>query len=207
MVLLASAVSILLVQSVAALPRIIVVGDSITANIELLRAANEWPNVVAHHLNAIVLVHARPGAHMATFADTRDVGMIADVSTLTRLNLVPQISAIVILLGVNDWLHGVPLADFRRAYTDFVGGTAYRIKTVCVTPIPQLSEAVAVKGHFLDEYRAVIRDVCKPGIVVEGADLIPADSLLYATPSHPNDTGSRRLGMKLAKVLKPLMLP
>lgn len=97
----------------------------------------------------------------------------------------------VVAFGVNDCSQKRPLEDFTadtrgllEALTSREGASIYML-----TPIPWLS---GPEGNNLEEYREIIRKVAADFdqvTVIEGTDLVPAESEYLADGCHPNDTG------------------
>ena len=191
--------------------RILFIGDSITANPSLL-ARQTFPERVARKLgwNVLAQVIAAPGASMAFN------GFLPGFASLTYLLAVmsdtDKPAAIVILLGTNDagagGNGGTTVDSFRSAYTSFLASAPGGVPIVCITPPWNEYEPTpnASGGDTLEEFRAVIRDVCASDTIVEGVDVIPHDPAYFLSPLHPNARGTKLLAEAVAAALKPFKI-
>ena len=205
--LLLAAAGMLRADKAAGLDRIVVVGDSITANTYMAKPTSEWTRQLERRLGVIVHTYARPGVEMSSggfFAP----GMDEEAPAIGDLSVGAPLAAIVILLGVNDWAGHASLDDFSSAYTRFLDNLNVEPSTpiVCITPIGHQDEAAPNRsGLTLEEYRQAIRNVCANHIVVEGREMLDWNEGLYSDEAHPSDAGSRRLGKHVAAALRSIL--
>jgi autotransporter-associated beta strand protein len=145
------------------------------------------------------LVNMGYGGRAATASDGATVGAQgADVIT--------------VLIGVNDWQGGVPLATTSNRLDGFLANLRAQQPTVPVyllTPLwvdPAWDPAGDVEP--LEAYRQVARDVAAargdPNLaVIEGPALIDADNALFdAVRVHPNDAGFAQMAVRLAVLIE-----
>lgn len=186
--------------------RVLFIGDSLTAN-PYLRARQTLPARVGARLGPDVLTQniAVPGATMANHGFLLGFGSLTTLMDVLGGVFPPQ--AVVILLGTNDYDAGggVTTDAFRAAYTAFLATVPAYIPVVCVTPPWFAGESTPnAAGETLEDFRAVIRDVCAAHTIVEGVDAIPHDSAFYAVGPHPNSRGTALLARSVAAALKPI---
>ncbi len=186
--------------------RVVFIGDSLTANPNLL-ARQMLPErvgrIVGQHF--VMQSVAAPGATMT------DHGFVLGFGSQTTLfdvlgGLYPP-RAVVILLGTNDYgfdgASGVPLDAFRTAYSAFVASVPAGVPVVCITPPWYVSESTPNSyGYTLEDYRAVIRQVCAGQTIVEGVNAIPHDPAYYASGPHPNNLGTELLARAVGAAVK-----
>ncbi len=189
--------------------RVVFVGDSLTANQALL-AQEMLPSRVGRLLGDRVFVEtlAAPGATMT------DHGIIPGFGSQKALlevlgGLFPP-KAVVILLGTNDYDAesgtGVSPEAFRAAYSSFLASAPPGTSVVCVTPPWFAGESRPnAGGYTLDDYRAVIRQVCAKQTIVEGVNAIPHDRAYYVSGPHPNELGTELLAQAVAAAVRPLI--
>lgn len=117
---------------------------------------------------------------------------------------------VTILLGVNDCLHQVPLADFRSNYQGIIVNLRKFKPTVPVYAITPLNVPGTWPGtEKLETYRAVVRDIVArsrdPNLhVIEGPDLIPDEIRYVQDGLHPNDEGFTLMAKQLAQRIHSL---
>ena len=191
--------------------RVVFVGDSLTANQALL-AQQMLPSRVGRLLGDRVFVEtiAAPGATMT------DHGIIPGFGSQKVLmdvvaGLFPP-KAVVILLGTNDYDAesgvGVSTDAFRAAYSSFLTSVPMAISVVCVTPPWFAGESKPnAFGSTLEDYRAVIRQVCPKQTIVEGVNAIPHDRAYYVSGPHPNELGTELLAQAIAAAVRPFIGP
>jgi lysophospholipase L1-like esterase len=189
--------------------RVVFIGDSLTANQALL-AQQMLPERVGRLLGDRVFVEAlaAPGATMT------DHGMLPGFGSQKALlevlgGLFPP-KAVVILLGTNDYDAesgtGVSPDAFRAAYSSFLATAPPGTSVVCITPPWFAGESKPnAGGYTLEDYRAVIRQVCARQTIVEGVNAIPHDPAYYLSGPHPNELGTELLSRAVAAALRPLL--
>lgn len=170
------ALALLLSTAAAAEPqftqRTLLIGDSITARLGVDRA---WD------YNAVVI--GSGGQTMATAPDAIPaITLFLQGSNPVRA--FAKLPKVIILLGLNDWRKGVPLAEFQAAYALAVSETEPLATVWCVLPIPQQNDDWRV-----DPYRDAIKAVCTNWI--DPREAFPEWSAeLYVDRYHLNAAGS-----------------
>jgi acyl-CoA thioesterase-1 len=183
---------------VATRPRIVFLGDSLTAGYGLA-VEQSVPSLVQQHLDA-------EGYKF----DVVNAGVSGDTSAggLRRLDwsLEGDVRILVVELGANDGLRGLPVADMKRNLKSIVQTAKKRGIDVLLTGM----EAPPNYGAaYTSEFRRAFRDVAAeervafmPFYLYEVAG-IPA--LNIADGIHPNPTGARIVEANLWRSLKPLL--
>lgn len=110
----------------------------------------------------------------------------------------------VVAFGVNDCAQKRPLEDFTADTRGFLEALTSRegVSIYMLTPIPWLS---GPEGNNLEEYREIIRKVAADFdqvTVIEGTDLVPAESKYFADGCHPNDAGMQVFAENLLARIK-----
>lgn len=188
--------------------RVIFIGDSLTAN-EALFAHEMLPERVGRALGPRILAQsvASPGATMTPYGYSVGFASQGSLVSLVSGLFVPK--AVVILLGTNDYDIndvGVSADMFRAAYSIFLGSVPKNLPVVCVTPPWYVNEAAPnAAGNTLEDFRAVIRQVCASQTIVEGVNAIPHDLAYYVDGRHPNNRGTVLLARAVAAALKPIV--
>jgi lysophospholipase L1-like esterase len=189
--------------------RIVFIGDSLTANPNLL-ARQMLPErvgrIVGEHFVAQSI--AAPGATMANQGFILGFGSQTGLFDVLGRVYPPQ--AVVILLGTNDYDAtggtGVTTADFGAAYSSFLAAIPAGVPVVCITPPWFQNESIPNShGYTLEDYRVVIRQVCAGRTIVEGGQAIPHDPAYYVSGPHPNNLGTELLSRAVGAALKPLL--
>lgn len=120
-------------------------------------------------------------------------------------------NVVSLLVGVNDCLGQVPLAEYRGAvagWLEAVRRGAPAAQVYLITPLPVPGRWPGTEG--LEQYRAVLRQLaserCDPRLqLIEGGDLLPDDGTLCQDGLHPNDQGARVMAAALAARLAPTL--
>jgi autotransporter-associated beta strand protein len=177
--------------------RYIAYGDSITHGFTASDVGKSYAYRVAE-MKEWQLVNMGYGGRATTAADGTTVGAQgADVIT--------------VLIGVNDWQGGVPLATTSNRLDGFLTNLRLQQPAVPVyllTPLwVDASWDPASDSAPLESYRQVVRDVAAARndlnlTVVEGPDLIDHDTA-YFDPVlvHPNDAGFAMMAERLAALM------
>jgi acyl-CoA thioesterase-1 len=179
---------------------IVALGDSLTAGLGV--AADEaFPALLERHLRAAGLAYRVVNAGVS--GDTSAGG-------LRRLDWVlrsrPEI--VIVALGANDGLRGLPITALRDNLTAIVtrlraGGT--RVLLVGMRLPPNYGRAYATE--FADTFRDVARRTSTPYLpfLLEGVAGDPR--LNQADGIHPNASGQRAVAERVWESLKPLLRP
>ena len=185
-------------QPAVALPRIVFLGDSLTAGYGLARG-EEVPARIQSRLT-----------EKGYRYEVVNAGVSGDTSAggLTRLDwsLEGNVVALVVELGGNDGLRGLPVSQLKQNLTEIITRAKQRgIKVVLAG-----MEAPPNYGPlYTAEFRQVFRDLAKEHDVVfmpfylEGVAGDP--SLNLSDGIHPNAAGSRIIEERLWRVLEPIL--
>ena len=182
----------------ASLPRIVFLGDSLTAGYGLAREQSV-PSLIQAHLN-------QAGYHY----EVVNAGVSGDTSAggLSRLDwsLDGDVDILVIELGANDGLRGLPAAELKRNLTEIITRAKKRDVTVILTGM----EAPPNYGQaYTAEFRQVFRDLAREQKVqfvpfyLEGVAGNP--TLNISDGIHPNPAGARIVEQTIWRALEPLL--
>lgn len=185
-------------RPIAGHPRIVFLGDSLTAGYGL-----------AKEESVPSLIQARLRSEGYPY-DVVNAGVSGDTSAggLSRLDwsLEGDVKVLVIELGANDGLRGVPVASLKRNLAEVITrATSRGIKVVLTGMEAPPNFGVA----YTSEFRQVYRDLAKTYNVVfmpfylDGVAGIP--SLNIADGMHPNAEGSRIIERAVWRSLEPLL--
>lgn len=185
-------------QPAAALPRIVFLGDSLTAGYGLAR-----------HESVPALVQSRLTERGYRY-EVVNAGVSGDTSAggLNRLDwsLDGNVAALVVELGANDGLRGLPVAQMKQNLTEIITRARQRGIKVILTGM----EAPPNYGPlYTAEFRQVFRDLAKQHDVIfvpfylEGVAGDP--SLNLSDGIHPNAAGSRIIEERLWRALEPVL--
>lgn len=186
----------------AARPRIVCLGDSLTAGYGLDDPATQsYPALLQAKLDAAGLAF-----------EVVNAGVSGDTSAggLRRLDwsLAGDVRVLIVALGANDGLRGQSLDELRRNLDQIVLGAQQRRLRVLLAGMevpPNLG------ADYADAFRAVFRDVAR----ARGVPLLPfllsgvaGDPRLNQGDSiHPNATGTRLVAENVWAALRPLLAP
>jgi len=182
----------------AALPRIVFLGDSLTAGLGIGRD-QAVPALIQERLQREGYQYEVVNA--GNSGDTSDGG-------LSRLDwsLTGNVAILVVELGANDGLRGIPPARTRRNLESIVDTATQRGITVLLTGM----EAPPNYGAaYTDEFRKTFRDVATANHVafmpffLEDVAGIPR--LNQPDGVHPTPEGARIVADNVWRYLKPLM--
>jgi len=177
--------------------RYLAYGDSITHGFTASDVAYSYAFRVAE-AKGWQLVNMGFGGRAATAADGTTVGA-------------QQADVITVLIGVNDWQGGVPLATYSNRLDSFLANLRAQQPSVPVyllTPLwvdPAWNPAGDIEP--LESYRQVVRAVAAARndlnlMVIEGPALIDPDLALFdAVRVHPNDAGFAQMAARLAALM------
>ena len=185
-------------QPAAALPRIVFLGDSLTAGYGLARTESV-PALIQSRLNEKRYRY-----------EVVNAGVSGDTSAggLSRLDwsLEGNVAALVVELGANDGLRGLPVSQMKQNLTEIITRAKQRGIKVVLTGM----EAPPNYGPlYTAEFRQVFRELAKEQDVVFMPfylDGVAGDpSLNLSDGIHPNAAGSRIIEERLWRVLEPLL--
>ncbi len=179
-------------------PRIVFLGDSLTAGYGLEKAQSV-PSLIQAHLNSA-------GYHYEVI----NAGVSGDTSAggLSRLDwsLDGNVDVLVIELGANDGLRGLPVAAMRQNLNEVITRAQARGITVLLTGM----EAPPNYGpDYTREFRQTFRDLAREHKVafvpfyLQGVAGIP--SLNISDGIHPNPEGARIVEQTIWHALEPLL--
>lgn len=184
--------------SPSARPRIVFLGDSLTAGYGLPKEESV-PSLIQARLEEDGYPY-----------EVVNAGVSGDTSAggLSRLewSLEGDVKVLVIELGANDGLRGLPVAALKRNLTEVITRANARGIRVVLTGMeapPNFGEA------YTSEFRQVYKDLAKTHDVtfipfyLEGVAGIP--SLNIADGMHPNAEGSRLIAQAVWRTIEPLL--
>ena len=185
-------------ERLAAPPRIVFLGDSLTAGLGLPRE-QAVPSLIQGRLDAEGLRY-----------EVVNAGVSGDTSAggLSRLDwsLEGDVAILVVELGANDGLRGLPVSQMKRNLSEIVTRAKQRGIAVILTGM----EAPPNYGPaYTAEFRQVFRDVAGEHDVafvpfyLEGVAGMP--SLNNSDGIHPNATGARVVAKTLWRALEPVL--
>ena len=182
----------------AAVPRIVFLGDSLIAGygLDLEQAV---PSLIQKHLDAEGYTY-----------EVVNAGVSGDTSAggLRRLewSLDGNVRILVIELGANDGLRGLPVADTKQNLKTIIGKARERRIDVLLTGM----EAPPNYGPaYTSDFRRVFRDVAGEERValmpffLDGVAGIPG--LNIADGMHPNPAGAQIVEATLWRAIKPML--
>jgi acyl-CoA thioesterase-1 len=179
-------------------PRIVFLGDSLTAGLGLRRD---------QAVPALIQARLRSAGYPY---DVINAGVSGDTSAggLRRLDwaLVGNVAVLVVELGANDGLRGLPVDQMRRNLNEIVTRAKQRKITVVLTGM----EAPPNYGvDYTREFRQVFRDLASEHRVpfvpffLEGVAGNP--ELNNRDGIHPNPAGARIIEATIWRALEPLL--
>ena len=180
-------------------PKIVVLGDSLTAGLGI--AANEaFPAVLQEHIDRARLNYEVVNAGVS--GDTTAGG-------LRRLGwvLTPDTRLLIVALGANDGLRGLPVAEMKRNLTTIVA-------TARARGVPVLLAGMEAPPNFGPEYTAAFRQVYRDVAREQGVAVLPFllegvagdSSLNQGDGIHPNAEGARRVAALVWRTLEPMLV-
>ena len=185
-------------QPAVALPRIVFLGDSLTAGYGLARG-EEVPALIQSRLN-----------EKGYRYEVVNAGVSGDTSAggLSRLDwsLEGNVAVLVVELGANDGLRGLPVSQMKKNLAEIITRAQQRRIKVVLTGM----EAPPNYGPlYTAEFRQVYRDLAKEHDVVFMPFYLDGvaglSSLNLSDGIHPNAAGSRVIEERLWRVLEPIL--
>jgi len=185
-------------ERLAASPRIVFLGDSLTAGLGLPRP-QAVPSLIQERLRAEGYAYEVVNAGVS--GDTAAGG-------LSRLDwsLEGDVAVLVIELGANDGLRGLPVSQLRQNLSEIITRAQQRGISVLLTGM----EAPPNYGiAYTSEFRHLFRDLADQYEVafvpffLEGVAGIP--SLNNADGMHPNAAGAQIVAGTVWRALEPML--
>jgi acyl-CoA thioesterase-1 len=182
----------------ASRPRIVFLGDSLTAGLGLPRESSV-PSLIQARLDAEGYQY-----------EVVNAGVSGDTSAggLRRLDwaLQGEVKILVLELGANDGLRGLPVAQMKGNLSEIMARATRRGITVMLTGM----EAPPNYGPlYTSEFRKAFRDLAQEHDVVfvpfylEGVAGVP--SLNNPDGIHPNEAGSLLIEQTIWRTLEPML--
>ena len=182
----------------AARPRVVFLGDSLTAGYGLAKEESV-PSLIQTRLRSEGYPY-----------DVVNAGVSGDTSAggLSRLewSLEGDVRILVIELGANDGLRGLPVANMKRNLTEIIGRAQARgIKVVLTGMEAPPNFGAAYTAEFRQVYRELSKlpDVTFMPFYLDGVAGIP--HLNIADGMHPNAEGARIIERALWGTIEPLL--
>jgi len=185
------------VPASAARPRVVVLGDSLTAGLGI-PVANAYPSLLQQRVDAAGLNF-----------EVVNAGVSGDTSAggLSRLEWALQgdVRLLVVALGANDGLRGLPVGQLRRNLAEIIERARERHLTVVLAGMeapPNFGRDYISAFHQVFPSLAAEYDVALVPFLLEGvaghADLNQNDGM------HPTAAGARIVADNVWAVLEPL---
>lgn len=182
----------------SALPRIVLLGDSLTAGYGLARDQS-----------VPALIQARVDSEGYRY-EVVNAGVSGDTSAggLSRLewSLAGDVAVLVIELGANDGLRGLPVSQLKRNLSEIITRAGQRDITVILTGM----EAPPNYGPaYTSEFRQAFRDLAREhriGFIPFYLDGVAGIAGLNLSDGlHPNAAGARIIEQTVWRALEPVL--
>ncbi len=163
-------------------------GDSLTEGVGASRG-EDYPSVLARELGRPVINAGRRG-------DTTAKALARLADDVLERN--PRL--VVVLLGGNDFLRQIPLAETRKKLEEIVRGIQTRGAIVVLAGLKL--------GLFTDEYSPMFQEVASEYGAVYAPQVLKdilSDSRLKSDAIHPNAAGYRLIAARLAEKIIPVL--
>jgi len=167
---------------------VICFGDSLTEGVGAGHG-EDYPSVLALQLDLPVINAGRRG-------DTTAKALARLASDVLERN--PRL--VIVLLGGNDFLRQIPLAETRKNLDEIVQRIEAQGAMVVLGGM--------ALGRFRDEYSPMFQEIAQrlgALYVPQVLKRILSDSTLKSDPIHPNGSGYYRIAERLAEKLRPLL--
>lgn len=170
--------------TIAGLPtdHLVVIGDSISSGIDPRHLA--WPDVLQQMTGISVKNLARPGAQTS------------EAQAMTK-NITPEDRVVLIEIGGNDLLTGVPSDEFERTLDRLLSMVTAPGRVVVMFELPLLPNKIAygqIQRRLATKYGVYLIPKRFFANAISGADST-SDGL------HLSDTGARRMAALVAQVV------
>ena len=186
-------------RSVQARPRVVFLGDSLTAGLGL-PADEAYPALIQQKMDAEHLNYEVVNAGVS--GDTTAGG-------LRRLDwvLAGEVRVLVVALGANDGLRGLPPNQMKANLSAIVSGARNRgIDVVLAGMEAPPNVGPEYTRSFRNVYREVASEQRVPLIPFLLQGVAGESALNQADGIHPNEQGARRVAEVVWPTLKPLLV-
>jgi acyl-CoA thioesterase-1 len=184
--------------STPARPRVVFLGDSLTAGLGL-PADEAYPAIIQRKID---------GEHLGYEVVNAGVSGDTTAGGLRRLDwtLSGEVRVLVVALGGNDGLRGLPASEMKRNLTIIVSTARQRgIKVI----VAGMEAPPNVGPEYTAAFRQVFREVARE----QGVPLIPfllrgvagESALNQADGIHPNRQGAQRVADLVWPTLRPML--
>ena len=183
----------------AARPRVVVLGDSLTAGLGL-SADEAYPAILQRKMD---------GEHLNYEVVNAGVSGDTTAGGLRRLGWVlsGDVRVLVIALGANDGLRGLPANEMKQNLSTIISTARNRGVAVVLA-------GMEAPPNFGPEYTAAFRQVYRDLARQQRVPLIPfllhgvagESALNQADGIHPNEEGARRVAEVVWPALRPLLV-
>ena len=168
--------------------RLVVIGDSISSGIDPL--AQTWPLVLQQISGTSVRNLARPGA------------LTSEALTMAK-QLTQEDKVVVIEIGGNDLLMGVPSADFERALESLLSAVSLPPRTLVMFELPLLPHKIAygqIQRRLAYKYNVAL-------IPKRYFAEVLGDANATSDGLHLSTAGARRMAALVTQVVVPVLKP
>jgi lysophospholipase L1-like esterase len=168
---------------------IVALGDSLTYGIGASSRKTTYVGLLEEELNIAI--------------DNKGVGGDTTHDALVRLDrdvLAVHPDIVIVLLGSNDYLKGVPQEETFRNLQTIIS----RIQAKGAVVLLVGARGGALRDKFADSF-AVLAESTRSAFVPGALDGVIGDAKLLSDEIHPNDAGYRLMAEKISPVLKGLI--
>ncbi len=180
-------------------PVVLVIGDSLSAGYGM-KTAEAWPSLLEQRLTESGYAHRVVNASIS--GETTRGGLTRLPAALERHD--PEV--VIVELGGNDGLRGIPLGEIRRnlqAMVDAARDSGARVMLAGVYIPPNYGPAYTRGFREVYENLSAQDDVALLPFILDGVALDPA--LMQADGIHPNAAAQQRILDNVWPVLLPLL--
>lgn len=180
------------------LPRVVVLGDSLTAGLGLA-PEQSYPSILQRHMKTEGYTY-----------EVVNAGVSGDTSAggVRRLDwaLEGQVRVLVVALGANDGLRGLPVDQMKQNLGEIIArGQRQGARVLLAGMEAPPNYGSAYTAAFRQTYRDLAREYKVPLVpfLLDGVAGIPA--LNIADGMHPNPEGARIVERTVWRALEPLL--
>ncbi len=171
--------------------KLLFVGDSIMQGMTTSSPAKTYADIVTR-------------AGKMDFYNLGIGGMTADPRWAEMIAGEYEYDQVIFCLGVNDFIGGKSLADYRKDLTEFL--TYFAGKPMVILSLTPFSSHPQTNPHgeTVDQFRDCIREIAEARpdtIFVPGPEILPEDPQCLIDGLHPNDLGAAVFARNLNKII------